>query len=79
MEEKLDYIKDLNVDAIILSSFYDSPPGGDVGYDVTNHTAVNSLFGTIEDFDSLLAAAHKKGESLVMFFSKRKINKIHKD
>jgi alpha-glucosidase len=49
----------LGVDAIWLSPFYSSPMV-DFGYDVSDHCAVDPTFGTLEDFDALLAAAHAR-------------------
>ena len=58
--ERLDYLAWLGVDAIWIAPFYPSPMA-DFGYDVADHTAVDPLFGTIDDFDALLAAAHERG------------------
>ena len=55
---KLDYIAGLGVDAIWLSPFFVSPQA-DFGYDVADHCAVDPLFGTLDDFDRLLARAHE--------------------
>jgi glycosidase len=57
---RLDYLGWLGVDAIWISPFYPSPMA-DFGYDVSDHTAVDPLFGTMRDFDELLAAAHERG------------------
>jgi glycosidase len=57
---RLDYLAWLGVDAIWISPFYPSPMA-DFGYDVSDHTAVDPLFGTMDDFDELLAAAHQRG------------------
>ena len=69
--EKLDYIEDLNVNAIILSSFYQSHRSdGDVtvqqsqadyGYDVTNHTAVDDEVGSMADLEELIEKVHERG------------------
>jgi alpha-glucosidase len=56
--EKLPYIKDLGASAIWLSPFYPSPMI-DFGYDVCNYNDVDPIFGTIADFDGLVAAAHE--------------------
>ena len=55
---RLDHVASLGVDAIWLSPFFTSPDK-DMGYDVSDYTSVNPLFGTIEDFDALVARAHE--------------------
>lgn len=55
---KLPYLKNLGVDAVWLSPFYVSPQA-DGGYDVADYRAVDPLFGTLADFDELLARAHE--------------------
>src|SRR3954470_18350290 len=55
---KLPYLKNLGVDAVWLSPFYLSPQA-DAGYDVADYRAVDPLFGTLADFDELLARAHE--------------------
>jgi glycosidase len=57
---RLDYLAWLGVDAIWIGPFYPSPMA-DFGYDVADHTDVDPLFGTLETFDALLAAAHERG------------------
>ena len=54
---KLDYVASLGVDAIWLSPFFTSPMK-DFGYDVSDYRAVDPIFGTLEDFDRLVARAH---------------------
>lgn len=56
----LDYLAWLGVDAIWISPFYPSPMA-DFGYDVSNYVDVDPLFGSLDDFDRLLAAAHGLG------------------
>jgi alpha-glucosidase len=56
---KLPYLRDLGVDAIWLTPFYPSP-GADHGYDVADYVDVDPLFGTLADFDALVAAAHEQ-------------------
>src|SRR5690606_25007065 len=53
-------IASLNVDAIWLSPFFTSPMK-DFGYDVSDYRGVDPLFGTLEDFKQLIAAAHARG------------------
>ena len=56
----LDHLEWLGVDAVWLSPFYRSPMA-DFGYDVADYCDVDPLFGTIEDFDRLIADAHTRG------------------
>jgi alpha-glucosidase len=62
---RLDYLQDLGIDAIWLSPFYPSPDH-DFGYDVSDHTAVDPRFGTLEDFDHLLNESHRRGIRVVL-------------
>ena len=57
---RLDYVAWLGVDAIWISPFYPSPMA-DFGYDVADYTDVDPIFGSLGDFDALLAAAHERG------------------
>ncbi|ETI70840.1 glycoside hydrolase family 13 protein [Neobacillus vireti] len=63
--EKLDYLKLLGVDVIWLSPIYDSP-NDDNGYDIRNYQAIMNEFGTMADFDRMLAELHKREMRLVM-------------
>ncbi len=58
--ERMDYIASLGVDAIWLSPFFTSPMA-DFGYDVSDYEDVDPMFGTLTDFDRMLAAAHERG------------------
>ena len=58
--EGLDYIASLGVDAIWISPFFKSPMA-DFGYDIADYRDVDPLFGTLADFDALLAKAHRLG------------------
>ena len=63
--EKMDYLQELGVDVIWLSPIYESP-NDDNGYDISNYQAIMKEFGTMEDFDEMLASAHAHGLRLVM-------------
>jgi alpha-glucosidase len=56
----LPYLRELGVDGIWLTPFYPSP-GADHGYDVSDYVDVDPLFGTLDDFDALVADAHALG------------------
>ncbi len=62
---KLDYLKYLGIDVIWLSPVYKSP-NDDNGYDISNYRDIMDEFGTMKDFDELLAEAHKRGIKIVM-------------
>ena len=63
--EKLDYLKVLGVDALWLSPVYDSP-NDDNGYDIRDYREIMAEFGTMADFDALLAGVHQRGMRLIM-------------
>ncbi len=54
---RLPYLRALGVDAIWLSPIFPSPMA-DFGYDISDYTGIDPLFGTLEDFDALVSAAH---------------------
>ncbi|MGI9089316.1 MAG: maltose alpha-D-glucosyltransferase [Chthoniobacterales bacterium] len=58
--EKLDYLQELGVTAIWLLPFYPSPMRDD-GYDIADYYDVNPNYGTLQDFQAFLAAAHERG------------------
>ena len=62
---KLDYLKELGIDVIWLSPVYKSP-NDDNGYDISDYEAIMTEFGTMDDFDKMLAAAHERGIKIVM-------------
>ncbi len=62
---KLDYLKELGVDIIWLSPIYKSP-FVDQGYDISDYYAIAEEFGTMEEFDELLAEAKKRDMYLIM-------------
>lgn len=63
--ERLSYLQALGVDVIWLSPIYPSPQA-DNGYDISNYRDVDPLFGTLAEFDVLLAKIHESGMKLVM-------------
>lgn len=62
---RLDYLKYLGIDVIWLSPIYKSP-NDDNGYDISDYRAIMDEFGTMDDFDEMLAEAHKRGIRIVM-------------
>ncbi|XP_034754891.1 neutral and basic amino acid transport protein rBAT isoform X2 [Etheostoma cragini] len=67
IQEQLDHFLYLNVKSVWLSPFYRSPMK-DFGYDVEDFRAIDPLFGTMQDFEELLAEMHNKGLKLIMDF-----------
>lgn len=65
IRQRLDHLQTLNIDAIWLSPIYPSPMH-DFGYDVADYTGINPLFGTMADFDTLLADIHARGLRLLI-------------
>lgn len=63
--KRLDYLKLLGVDAIWLTPFYVSPQV-DNGYDVANYCAIDHNYGTLDDFDLLVAEAHERGIRIIL-------------
>jgi oligo-1,6-glucosidase len=63
--QKLDYVKSLGIDVIWLNPIYASP-NADNGYDISDYQAIMKEFGTMQDFDRMLAEIHKRGLKLVM-------------
>lgn len=64
---RLDYLKDLGVDAIWISPIFPSPMA-DFGYDVSDYTNVDPRFGRLADLDALVAAAHARGLRVLLDF-----------
>ncbi|GAA0954487.1 glycoside hydrolase family 13 protein [Virgisporangium aurantiacum] len=62
---RLDHLADLGVDALWLSPFYPSPQA-DAGYDVADYRSVDPLFGTLADFDTLVARAKELGLRVIV-------------
>ena len=63
--QRLGHIASLGVDAVWLSPFFKSPMA-DMGYDVSDYRAVDPMFGTLEDFDALVAEAHRHGLKVII-------------
>lgn len=63
--EKLDYLKNLGVDVIWLTPIYKSPQR-DNGYDISDYYSIQEEYGTMEDFDRLVAEGHKRGLKIIM-------------
>jgi alpha-glucosidase len=65
IRSRLDYVQWLGVDAIWISPIFPSPMA-DFGYDVADYTDIEPLFGTLADFDRLLAGAHERGLKVML-------------
>ncbi|AST94437.1 glucohydrolase [Sutcliffiella cohnii] len=65
MTSKLDYLHELGVDVIWLSPVYESP-NDDNGYDISDYQAIMDEFGTMKDWEDLLAGLHSRGMKLMM-------------
>jgi glycosidase len=65
LASRLYYLAELGIDAIWLSPIFRSPMK-DFGYDISNYVDIDPVFGTMADFDTLLAAAHEQGLRLLL-------------
>ncbi len=65
IRQRLKHAASLGVDAVWLSPFFKSPMA-DMGYDVSDYCAVDPLFGTLEDFDGVVAEAHALGLKVII-------------
>ncbi len=63
--ERLPYLRELGVIALWLSPVFPSPMA-DFGYDISDYRGIDPLFGTLDDFDALVAAAHAQGLKIVL-------------
>jgi alpha-glucosidase len=63
--QRLDYLQELGVDAIWIAPFYPSPQV-DFGYDVSDYEAIDALYGTLADFDRLLAEARRRNMRIIL-------------
>jgi len=62
---RLDYLRSLGIDTVWLSPIYKSP-NDDMGYDIADYQDIMDEFGTMADFDALLAGVHERGMRLIM-------------
>ena len=67
IRRRLPYLEELGIDAIWLSPIFPSPMR-DFGYDVADYRGIDPMFGTLADFDRLLAEAHERGLKLLLDF-----------
>jgi alpha-glucosidase len=65
IEARLDYVAELGVDAIWLSPIFPSPMA-DFGYDIADYVGIDPVFGTLDDLDRLVTAAHSRGLKLLL-------------
>ena len=63
--DRMDYLGSLGITAVWISPFFRSPMH-DFGYDVTDHKTVDPMFGTDEDFDALITAAHRRNIRIII-------------
>src|SRR3984893_10944489 len=62
---RLDYLADLGIKGLWIAPFYPSPMA-DFGYDIADYCNVDPIFGTLADFDQLLATAHDLGLKIII-------------
>jgi maltose alpha-D-glucosyltransferase/alpha-amylase len=65
LAQKLDYLQDLGITAIWLMPFFPSPLRDD-GYDISDYRSVNPTYGTLDDFQTFLEAAHQRGIRVII-------------
>lgn len=75
--EKLDYLKDLGVNAVWLSPCYKSP-NEDNGYDIADYCDIMDEFGTLDDWKNMIEQMHKRGIKLIMDFVGNHTSAEHK-
>lgn len=76
IRNRLDYLTWLGIDAIWLSPIFPSPME-DFGYDITDYCDIDPLFGTLHDFDALLALAHEHGLRILLDFVPNHTSHLH--
>ena len=65
IRRRLPYLAELGVDAVWISPIFPSPMA-DFGYDISDYTGIDPLFGTLDEFDALLATAHERGLRILL-------------
>jgi alpha-glucosidase len=65
IRQRLPHLSELGVDAIWISPIFPSPMA-DFGYDISDYTGIDPLFGSLEEFDALLTAAHARGLKVLL-------------
>jgi Glycosidases len=65
IRQRLPYLGELGVDAIWISPIFPSPMA-DFGYDISDYTGIDPLFGSLDEFDALLSAAHTSGLKILL-------------
>jgi alpha-glucosidase len=65
IRQRLPYLTELGVDAIWISPIVPSPMA-DFGYDISDYTGIDPLFGSLDEFDALLSAAHTSGIKILL-------------
>src|SRR5260370_28881368 len=63
--QRLPYLRSLGVDAVWLSPIFPSPMA-DFGYDISDYTGIDPLFGTMDDFDTLVETARENGLKIIL-------------
>lgn len=74
---RIDYIESLGVDAVWFSPIFSSPMR-DFGYDVSDYTSIDPVFGSIEDFDEVLQELHRRGIKCILDFVPNHTSDLHK-
>ncbi|GAC1674803.1 MAG: alpha glucosidase [Candidatus Acidiferrum sp.] len=74
---KLDYVKDLGIDAIWITPFFPSPQV-DFGYDVSDYENIDPMYGTLKDFDHLVGEAKKRNVRVILDFVVNHTSDKHK-
>lgn len=67
IRSKIPYLKEIGMDGVWLSPIFTSPQK-DGGYDISNYTEIDPIFGTLTDFDQLLATCKENGVHLILDF-----------